>query len=89
MAVQLPPRDEAILRLLQQRDGLASEVVLSDDTRLTVFNIAWGYDIQDEYAHVTTNISPDVEGAAIDFFFTESVRAIVDPANGVVLLELS
>jgi hypothetical protein len=86
MAVQPPPRDEAILRLLQERDGLASEVVLSDDTRLTVFNIAWGYDIGDEYAHVTTNISPDVEGAAIDFFFTESVRAIVDPANGVVLL---
>jgi hypothetical protein len=87
-ADQPSPRDEAILQLLQERDGLASEVVLSDDTRLTIFNIAWGYDIGDAYAHVTTNISPNVDGAAIDFFFTQSVKAIVDPANGAVLLEI-
>ncbi|MQA97255.1 MAG: hypothetical protein GEV11_22415 [Streptosporangiales bacterium] len=87
-ADQPPPRDEAILRLLQDRAGQPTEVVLRDDTRLTVFNIAWGYDLGDEYAHVTTNISPDIEGAAVDFFFTSSVVAVRDPENGVVLLEV-
>ncbi|MFF9351545.1 hypothetical protein [Streptomyces sp. NPDC014734] len=56
---------------------------------LTVFNIAWGYDLGDEYAHITTNISPDVDGESVDFFFTGSLAAIVDPASGSVLLEVS
>jgi hypothetical protein len=43
-----------------------------------VRNIAWGYDIGDEFAHVTTNVSPAVEGASIDFFFTSEVRAVID-----------
>jgi hypothetical protein len=88
-ADQPPPRDKAILGVLQERDGLASEVVLDDGKRLTVFNIAWGYDLGDGYAHVTTNISPDVEGATIDLFFTKSVAEIIDPTDGSVLLEVS
>ncbi|GAA4923283.1 hypothetical protein HD597_000384 [Nonomuraea thailandensis] len=84
-----PPQDQAILRLLQDRDGVATEVTLHDGTSLTVFNIAWGYDMGDVYAHVTTNISPDVEGACIDFFFTDAVRVIADPASGAVLLRPS
>ncbi|MFE7709760.1 hypothetical protein ACFU6I_29125 [Streptomyces sp. NPDC057486] len=86
---QPPPRDETLLQVLQDRDGLPSEVVLDDGKRLTVFNIAWGYDLGDEYAHVTTNISPDVEGASTDFFQTGSVVAILDPVNGAVLFEVS
>ncbi|MCB5170125.1 hypothetical protein LG634_35655 [Streptomyces bambusae] len=84
---QPQPQDEAILQLLQDRDGLPSEVLLRDGVALTVFNIAWGYDIGDEYAHVTTNISPAVEGTTVDFFLTKSVAAILDPASGAVLLE--
>lgn len=86
MTTQPPPRDDAIIRLLRDRDGVASEVVLHDGTELTVFNIAWGYDMGDEYAHVTTNISPDVDGASIDVFSTESVEKIVDPDTRAVLL---
>ncbi|MFI9240591.1 hypothetical protein [Streptomyces sp. NPDC053079] len=86
---QPPPKDDAILQLLQDRDGVATEVVLRDGMKLTVFNIAWGYDLGDEYAHVTTNISPDVDGGAIDFFFTTTVAAVVDPATGTVLLEIA
>ena len=84
---QPPPQDEAILRLLQERDGSASQVVLSDGKKLTVFNIAWGYDLGDEFAHVTTNISPGVKDSAVDFFFTESVTAVIDPTNGAVLYQ--
>ena len=83
---QPPPRDDAILRMLQERDGMPSQVVLSDGETLTVFNIAWGYDFGDEFAHVTTNISPLITGQIIDFFSTESVKAIVDPATDTILL---
>ncbi|SNT36907.1 hypothetical protein SAMN05443665_1025107 [Actinomadura meyerae] len=86
---QPPPQDEAVLRLLQERAGLATEIVLSDGQRLTVFNIAWGYEPWEEHAHVTTNISPGIACAAIDFFSTQAVVAIIDPANGAVLLGAS
>jgi hypothetical protein len=83
------PQDEAILRLLQERDGLPSTVVLGDGRELTVFNIAWGYDFGDEFAHVTTNISPEVDGSTVDVFHTSAVAAIRDPASGATLLEAS
>ncbi|GHF00499.1 hypothetical protein GCM10017786_36690 [Amycolatopsis deserti] len=76
-----PPRDDAIIQLLRQRDGVLTHVVLRDGKRLDVWNIAWGYDLGDEYAHVTTNISPDID-RQIDFFWTVDITAIVDPATG-------
>ncbi|MFD7988143.1 hypothetical protein ACFV4M_32890 [Kitasatospora indigofera] len=84
---QPAPRDQAIIDLLQERDGLLTEVVLDGGVRLVVLNIAWGYDIGDAYAHVTTNVSPFVEGAEIDFFFTSSVTAIADASTGGRLLQ--
>jgi hypothetical protein len=81
--------DEAILRLLRQRDGRLTKVVLGDGRTLAVFNIAWGHDVGDSFAHVTTNISPSVEGADIDVFTTDSVVAIIDPATGTALFTIS
>jgi hypothetical protein len=52
---------------------------------LTVFNIAWGYDMGDEYSHVTSNVSPAVEGSAVDWFFTNDVDHVLDPATGAIL----
>lgn len=84
---QPAPRDGALLRLLRARDGLLTEVALTDGTRLAVLNIAWGYDLGDEYAHVTTNVSPFVDGLPADFFSTESVAAVLDSVTGASLLE--
>ena len=81
---QPPPADESLIRLLQERDGRSSVVLLRDGRRLDVWNIAWGYDMGDEYAHVTTNISPTVEGASIDFFFTNDVTAVLDEEGHLV-----
>ncbi|WP_052664452.1 hypothetical protein [Nitriliruptor alkaliphilus] len=47
-----------------------------------VVNIAWGYDIGDTHAHVTTNCSPAIEGEPMDVFFTHDVRGVVDPDDG-------
>lgn len=85
MNEQPQARDEEILGILQGRDGVASQVVLSDGRKLIVVNIAWGYDLGEQFAHVTTNVSPGVDGAAVDVFSTMLVEAIVDPGDGAVL----
>lgn len=80
-----PPRDEALLATFHERDGSPLSVVLRNGSILTVFNIAWGYDVGDEYSHVTSNVSPDVEGSPIDLFFTNDVDHVLDPATGAML----
>ena len=79
------PRDAAIVALLQARDGVLTEVELSDGRRSRVWNIAWGYDAGDSWAHVTTNVSPDGKGEAADFFFTYEVTAIRSSESGALL----
>ena len=79
------PRDVELLRVLRERDGVETVVVLRDGRRLVVHDIAWGYDIGDEWAHVTTNVSPGVDGASIEFFSTIEVMEMIDPdTNGVI-----
>jgi hypothetical protein len=51
-----------------------------------VWNIAWGYDAGDSWAHITTNTSPDGRGEEADFFFTHGVSAIRVPESGKLLL---
>lgn len=78
------PLDCELIELLQERDGRATNVVLDDGRSLQVLDIAWGYDWQDEYAHVTTNCSPGAPGMSLDFFYTDQVTAVVGD-DGVVL----
>ena len=55
---------------------------MADGQVLTVFNIAWGMDEGADYEHLTTNISPEVEGASVDFFLTSEVRNVTAPETG-------
>jgi len=57
-------------------------VLLSNERALSVFNIAWGDDLGDDFEHVTTNISPKRNGATVDIFFTDEVNDVVDPLSG-------
>jgi len=52
---------------------------------LIVYNIAWGYDDGDLFAHVTTNVSPGIDGESADFFCTHESLASADPTDGTVL----
>jgi hypothetical protein len=79
------PVDVDVINLLMKRDGIPTRVTLANGRELTVHNIAWGYDTGDEHAHVTTNISPEVDGASIDLFFTNDIRSVSDPASGETL----
>lgn len=77
--------DSRIINLLVARDGVPTIVTLETGPPITVHNISWGYDIGDQYAHVTSNISPFVGGAPIDLFFTCDVESISDPSSGEAL----
>ncbi len=83
--------DRTILRLLRDRDrdGIPSEVVLRDGSRLLIFNISWGFDPAAVSAQVTTNISPSIGGAPVDVFTTDAVVAINDPETGAPLLAVA
>jgi len=79
------PADSEVVELLASRDGIPTLVTLNSGSQCTVHIIAWGYDVGDEYAHVTTNISPKIEGASIDLFFTSDIQSITDLASGETL----
>jgi hypothetical protein len=79
-----PSLDQALIGLFVERDGMASAVTLADGRRLVVHNIAWGYDAGDSYAHVTTNVSPEVPSTSIDFFCTIDVVEVFDEYGAVI-----
>ena len=82
-------RDGDLVQLLQERDGVKTVVMLRDGRRLIVYDIAWGYDIGDQWAHVTTNISPRVEGASVDVFYTSDVASVIDPRTNEMIYRSS
>lgn len=83
------PPDVSLIEVLRERDGVPTTVVLGDGQRLHVLNIAWGYDDGDEWAHVTTNVSPSSDSEDVDFFSTDTVVRVLDPADQAVLWRVS
>lgn len=77
-----PSRAAEIVPILRQRDGEETIVTLTGGRVLTVFNIAWGIDEGEYYEHLTTNVSPRVEGVDADFFVTNEVRSVIVPETG-------
>ena len=55
--------DPALIDLLVERDGILNVAVLNDGSESIFANIAWGYDLSDQYANISTN----VEGLKFDF----------------------
>ena len=80
-----PGRGFPIVRLLEQRAGRPTELLLRDGTKVTAHNIAWGLDPGEDWEHLSLNIAPRVPGAAFEFVRTCDVSRIVDPATGEVL----
>ena len=75
--MQTEHKDKSIIDIFQSRNGLETKVELKSGKQISIWNIAWGYDIGDEFAHITTNISPNIENATIDFFFTNEISKIL------------
>ena len=78
--------DARIIQLLADRAGAPTRVHLVDGQVLEGLNVSWGYDLDDPYAHVSTNVSPsmdDDQSFPFEFFFTHSVSRISDPEDGL------
>ncbi|QJF52317.1 hypothetical protein [Roseobacter ponti] len=71
-------RDTALINKLVERDGTPTIAVLEDGEEYVIFNIVYGYDLGDEFAHITTNFDPQTAGASVDFFFTNELTALLD-----------
>ncbi len=79
-------KDYEIIKLFKAFDQKPLEVVLDNNRSHTVFNIAWGYDIGDEFAHITTNISPAPQNQhTIDFFYSNDIEKIKNPESNEIL----
>ena len=81
--------DKKIIEIFKSRDAKETGVVLTSGAKYKVWNIAWGYDIGDEFAHITTNISPAQNDAQIDFFYTNDVKEIVDGDTDEIIISFS
>ena len=82
------PKDTGLIKVLVKRDGEPTLAVLKDGRELKIWNIAWGYDLGEAYAHVTTNISPNIDGQTVDVFETHEVVALLHPETRHSLITL-
>lgn len=83
----IPGLGARIVEILERRTGVETTVKMATGETCAVFNLAWGRDMGAAWEHVTTNISPDVEGASLDFFLTDDVVKLEDPRTGETLWE--
>jgi len=78
--------DINIIDLFKQNDGKLLLITLENNDLIRIWNIAWSYDIGDEYVHVTTNISPEKENESVEYFFTNEIMKISD-SDGKILYQ--
>ena len=76
------------LNILVQRCGQPSIVQLTNGKTCRVHDVACGYDLGDDVAHVTTNISPGPgQPCDVDFFHANEVARIEDAQDGHLLFD--
>jgi hypothetical protein len=81
-----PARGSLIIDLLQHREERLTLVELMNGQLLSIQDIAWGRDPDDEWEHVTINFSPRRPDVAPDYFSTRDVSRILDPDSGSILM---
>jgi hypothetical protein len=83
------------LDILRHRCGEWSRVFLTDGRSCMVHNVAWGYDLGDDVAHMTTNVSPPDQEYDVafhyesDFFHADQIVKIEAVDTGALLFDLS
>jgi hypothetical protein len=77
------------LDVLIHREFRRSRVFLRDGRVCVTHNVAWGFDLGVEVAHITTNGSPFQPGLPIDLFHADEIVRIEDADTGVVLFDHS
>ena len=72
---------DLVSEILQARCGQLTIATLKSGARLDIHNVAWGRDMGESCDHITTNISPAVPGASVDFFQTTDVWRLQEPTG--------
>ena len=72
-----------IRKLLEQRSGMSTCVMLASGQQILVHDVAWGRDVGDVWEHVTANCSPLVAGHDVHLFSCQKwpVYLIQKPAR--------
>lgn len=78
---------KTIVKILEKRCGHLTEVQLGNGKLLNVNNITWGYDMGDDFAHITANINSIQESMEIHFFYVNEVSKLLDPETGKIIFE--
>lgn len=74
-------KDKILIETITDLDGHELIVYLKNGEIKKVWNIGWGYDEGDDYAHIITNASPFINGASIDVFFSNDIARIIKMEN--------
>lgn len=89
------PAHQRALDTLIHRRGQWSLVFLRDGRTSLVFDIAWGFDLGEEIAHITTNVSPGPRKepdpafpVIVEFFTADDILRIEDLDTGTALFSL-
>ncbi len=80
-----------IVKILKDRDGIWTKIILKDGREIETLNIVWGYDLGDEYAHITTNISPESKEQIeydIIFFYSNEVAKLTNPIDDTIIYQV-
>jgi hypothetical protein len=81
-------KDKKLIETIKNQDGNHLSIQLKNGEIKSVWNIAWGYDIGDDYAHITTNISPTIKGTSIDIFCSYEIARIMKVENNSTIYEI-
>ena len=76
---------KTIVKILEKRCGLETIVTLDTNQVLSVWDIAWGYDLGAEFAQITTNCSPPRDELPIDSFHANEVIRLFDPETNAAI----
>lgn len=86
---QPPPADRHLIQIFLDRDGKLTRVKLMDGRWLDVWDIAYGYDMGDEYAHISANMEKREPPVPFHFFSSEHILRIIDGVSGDTLYKNS
>jgi hypothetical protein len=82
----MKPEHARVVDILRHRGDRPSRVRLASGRTLVVCDVAWGYDLGDDVAHLTTNLAhPSSDEATVDFFRSDEVVSIDDVESGLRL----
>jgi hypothetical protein len=78
------------LEVLIERCGEWSRVLLKSGKVCKVYDVAWAFDLSDQVAKITTNISPGPdEPHSVDTFRADEVVKIEDSRSGEICFDVA